>query len=121
MTKKTKKTFYNPVDFSNIEKELGLSPPEDSEPTLKTKTYDKEKVNIFYNKVKEEINKMKLGFSELRKGALHIPKDVCPALLALEAFNYAPSEKSAQNFVAIAGQDFGGIAAQTFKKWMEDL
>lgn len=78
---------------------------------------DKKHLRTFLSNVDQEIINIQAGESKFRHGAMHFEKGTCPALNRLKMFRDYPTKKNLEQFIALAGQDFGQTAAEAFRTW----
>ncbi len=82
---------------------------------------DNNKLRQFTINVRDEVKKIQAGHSQYHSKAIHFDKGISPALNMLGIFEAKPSQKTLDEFLGVAKQDFGSRAADAFKTWAISL
>ena len=98
--------------FDEVEFALPKDPNEQPKPKLGA--YNATLVKLAVVEIKTEIDRIRVGASDLTTYAINPGSFGFPAKTCLEAFEKKPADKTFKDFVQIAHQDFGKSAGDHF-------
>jgi hypothetical protein len=104
------KKLFTPVKFEKVQ----VGPPASENPVEVFPGRDK--WTLVAMEIREDIEGIQNGMSDLVANAIQFPKGQCVPLIALDRFIQKPSRKYLEDFLALSLQDIGARAADHWKE-----